>query len=357
MGNLKDFILRDVKDENESNRPAVTIRLMTAVLVVYGVFLAFSMVWSPNAGILRMACLDIVVSGMVFGMTYVERVRQAAVWMNIWVIAWMFLGVYNIGWDAGAQQFVFVMLLVDFFLPYWKLSNKLFYVAVMCAVRIFLYFWCKQHVPIIRVPLDEIYYIQVITIICVFALVSLSGCLISSNFVFMEQKLMETNKKLRHLAETDPLTGLKNRMCIMDYAERAFKKGSEVGMSVAIGDIDFFKHINDTYGHDGGDVVLKTLSELFRSFMKQYGAVARWGGEEFLFFFGDSNGDQAYAALMELRDRIKRQEVVYDGQKIHISMTFGLIEIDRNKPLDENILEADHRLYHGKEHGRDQVVY
>ena len=114
---------------------------------------------------------------------------------------------------------------------------------------------------------------------------------------------------------------------------------------------------NDTYGHECGDAVLKTLAELFQKVMHPYGAVARWGGEEFLFLFSESNGDEAYMILNGLRDEIKSLEVEYGDLRLKVTMTFGLVEIDRARSLDESIREADQLLYNGKENGRDRIVY
>ena len=136
-----------------------------------------------------------------------------------------------------------------------------------------------------------------------------------------------------------------------------YEVGNAGFVSIAIADIDFFKKINDTYGHDAGDKVLKAVAGLFMDKMKTYGRVCRWGGEEFLFVFYGRNGDAAYDALQEIYDEIHRLTVSYENEEIRITMTFGLEEYDQNDGMETAIRRADEKLYQGKETGRDKIVY
>ena len=138
-------------------------------------------------------------------------------------------------------------------------------------------------------------------------------------------------------------------------------------MSIAIGDIDHFKKINDTYGHDAGDEVLKSLAKLFDDYMSEFGIAIRWGGEEFLFVFDDVNLDDAFVALDRLRLKISTLEILWKGERIPVTMTFGLTDInvmlsskdtdsDIENRIHEAIGDADKKLYMGKESGRNKVV-
>ena len=126
---------------------------------------------------------------------------------------------------------------------------------------------------------------------------------------------------------------------------------------VAIGDVDFFKKVNDNYGHDAGDYVLVTLSELFRNSLKGRGMVARWGGEEFLFTFEGMNVQQAYAALELLRFQIEKYNFQHKEQNIKVTMTFGIEEYSQIIGIESTISKADIKLYEGKNNGRNKVVY
>ena len=122
-------------------------------------------------------------------------------------------------------------------------------------------------------------------------------------------------------------------------------------------DIDNFKHVNDTYGHDCGDYVLKTIAGIFNTDMENKGFVCRWGGEEFLFVFTSMNGDEAFIELNGLREQVERFKFMFKGNEFNLTMTFGVDEFSNNIPIDEVIKAADEKLYMGKEGGRNQVVY
>lgn len=115
--------------------------------------------------------------------------------------------------------------------------------------------------------------------------------------------------------------------------------------------------MNDTYGHEAGDEVLKHVAKLLEEHMKHRGYVARWGGEEFLFLFKNGNGDEAKMDLERIRSRVEESVVRWENQDIQITMTFGLVEYRSKDSLEENISLADQKLYSGKKAGRNRVVF
>lgn len=162
---------------------------------------------------------------------------------------------------------------------------------------------------------------------------------------------------LRHTVEQDALTGLYNRRCGDRRLHQVIEKSiaGQTPFCVCIGDIDFFKRVNDTYGHDCGDIVLKRVADLLREHMNSIGFAARWGGEEFLLVFDRMNLDQAYESLNALLNKIRTAEIIYGDQTIRVTMTFGLISGD-NTDHSTLLKNADQKLYDGKAGGRDQVV-
>lgn len=358
MTAIKAFLFRDVKNENESSKPAIEIRLAVLGIMGYFLLMVAGELWSRDYQMLVFTVPCLLLYGAVFILTYYECVLLAAYGLNLLMIIWIIICIYNFGWDLGVQQYLFLLILTDFFLPYWSLPVKLFYAGLMCLFRVLLFFYCQAYTPRITVPEGITTYYHVVNTVSIYATICIYGCLISSNFLVIEKKLIETNKKLLRQAGTDPLTQLMNRMRMLEYAsEQMARQGANQALSVAIGDIDHFKRFNDTYGHACGDTVLQTLSRLFEKVMQPYGAVARWGGEEFLFLFKGCSGDEAHQVLLKLRDEMKQADIKYGGMSLHVTMTFGLAEIDLSRPLDESIREADELLYEGKAKGRDQVVY
>ncbi|MBR5422304.1 MAG: GGDEF domain-containing protein [Lachnospiraceae bacterium] len=190
-------------------------------------------------------------------------------------------------------------------------------------------------------------------------LLSVIAWFFCTQFAEAERKLFLSNRELRKISHTDPLTHLMNRRFAEEEFEVLEKNYGRKGefISVAIGDIDFFKRVNDTYGHDAGDYVLEALAAVFENFMKDKGFVVRWGGEEFLFVFEHSNGDDAYSALEALRKRIERAQLRYKERPISVTMTFGVEEYGYSNGMTAAIEAADKKLYKGKEDGRNRVVY
>lgn len=164
-------------------------------------------------------------------------------------------------------------------------------------------------------------------------------------------------RSLRTMVEQDTLTQLFNRRSADRKLRPILSRYETEGVPfcVSIGDIDFFKKVNDTYGHDCGDLVLKAVASTLQEFMRTYGFVARWGGEEFLLVFDHSDYEQAKAALEQLLERIRSIECNYEEQTIHITMTFGLARGDSTDVL-RLLKTADDKLYEGKAGGRNRVV-
>lgn len=173
----------------------------------------------------------------------------------------------------------------------------------------------------------------------------------------ISESILTMQRSLRNMVEQDALTGLYNRRSADRKMRQISEKAatSETPFTIVIGDIDFFKKINDTYGHDCGDVVLKQVARLLKEQMRKNGFVARWGGEEFLFVFDHSNAGETVQILEDILNRIRSLEIPYEEHTIHLTMTFGLAEND-GSDLNELLRRADDNLYHGKSEGRNRII-
>lgn len=160
-------------------------------------------------------------------------------------------------------------------------------------------------------------------------------------------------RKLQKLVEMDPLTDLYNRRSCHNLMEAIVKKKETY--SVVMCDIDFFKKINDNYGHDAGDYVLVELSRLLRESVWETGYASRWGGEEFLLVY-KLDFAKAKAKAEQLQKNVREYDFSYQGIRLKVTMTFGVAEGKENISYEEVIKEADEKLYIGKNNGRDQIV-
>ena len=162
---------------------------------------------------------------------------------------------------------------------------------------------------------------------------------------------------LRSLVECDTLTELYNRRSggrhLACSVEKARSKNTP--FTLVIGDIDFFKRVNDTYGHLCGDEVLKSVARLLRKHLKDKGYAIRWGGEEFLLVYENSRLEDALESLRALQEDINSTRILFEDTVVSVTMTFGMA-CDPTMDLKDLLREADDRLYYGKNNGRNQIV-
>lgn len=165
-------------------------------------------------------------------------------------------------------------------------------------------------------------------------------------------------EKLNQLARTDELTQLYNRRVLEDALEQELQRSGRTkrGFTVAIADIDDFKRVNDTYGHDCGDEALKAISTLLRKGIRAVDIVGRWGGEEFLFVLPETSLDGSHTVLDRIRKRVEELELNCSEQKVKLSISMGMsfcVGIcDRNVVIKE----ADLALYEAKRTGKNKVL-
>ena len=356
---IKNFILQDVDNANETKRAAVIIRMFALIMCVY--FLVQGICVGICGEWLTMTASLVCLCGYVgaFYYSYRNHTQKTVIFIMISTVIWVVFYVYLLGWDCGAQHFLFVLLAFLSVVSYMSTRKKVLVAVALCELRLCLFWYTRNFPGIVELPYGALITLQIINTVTIFTLITVIVVLFSKDSLQMEKKLIEYNENLKEISSKDPLTKLYNRRAMLEYMDNLVKgdKINDSWFNVAIGDIDLFKHINDTYGHEAGDTVLVQTACLLTEFMKEKGRVGRWGGEEFLLVFTNINGEEAAAELEELRLRIKDQMVSYNEQNIHITMTFGLEEYSNHQPIDQIINNADHKLYMGKNAGRDRIIF
>ncbi|WP_457626546.1 diguanylate cyclase [Persephonella sp.] len=179
--------------------------------------------------------------------------------------------------------------------------------------------------------------------------------------VKMHLKLKYYQEELKKLASTDFLTGLYNRRHMFLIGNELFEisKRYNKKLSVIILDIDRFKSINDTYGHDAGDEALKALSQIIIDRTRECDVPARLGGEEFVILLPETELEGAKKLAEDLRQAVENEIIeLPDGQKLSFTVSIGVSEINLSKDLSfEKALKlADKALYEAKETGRNKVI-
>jgi len=174
----------------------------------------------------------------------------------------------------------------------------------------------------------------------------------------LQDKLRKSNQMLFELSNTDPLTGLNNRRSMMETLGKELERSqrNNAPLSLVMLDVDFFKKINDSFGHQHGDDVLKGLADLLQQALRQYDTAARFGGEEFALILPGANLDEA----LKVSERLRRQVEAHRfqlGDKTHsatISIGIACHPGAGIHTVDDLIREADYALYSAKRNGRNR---
>lgn len=162
-------------------------------------------------------------------------------------------------------------------------------------------------------------------------------------------------------AHTDALTKIYNKRFLMEALDAEFKraKALHTDFSVLFFDLDKFKSVNDTYGHDAGDFVLKEFAQLVRSsgHLRPKDIFARYGGEEFIVLLGNTNAQAAAETAEKIRSAIQAHPFVYEGKRLPVTTSLGVAELRTGIESTQTLLKAaDQALYQAKSTGRNKVV-
>lgn len=165
---------------------------------------------------------------------------------------------------------------------------------------------------------------------------------------------IKVEEKLKYLSTIDELTKVYNRRAFNDYMCKMidFSKSYGEPLSIAMLDIDHYKEINDSYGHDVGDEVLKKLSKILLRNIRKVDILARWGGEEFAILMPKNNAEEAYRTLERLRKTIESTVLMND---IRITISVGVAELKNTDAANDLVRRADEALYKAKNNGRNNV--
>lgn len=175
----------------------------------------------------------------------------------------------------------------------------------------------------------------------------------------LQDSLKKSNQALMELSNTDPLTHLSNRRFLMKTLEKELQRceRSQKPMALIMVDVDHFKPVNDTYGHQQGDVVLQTLADQMKAHLRDYDLAARFGGEEFALVLPETALNEAVQVAERLRVAISELRIPADHNEIRLTISLGVATYPHPKvrTVDNLILEADRALYNAKEKGRNRV--
>jgi len=183
-----------------------------------------------------------------------------------------------------------------------------------------------------------------------------------SSLVLAEEELAKVNVKLRALTLVDELTGLYNQRHFYDSLELAIKLfsrrrrgGLSADFCLIIADIDFFKQVNDTYGHVMGDSAIRYVAGLMLAHSRTSDTAFRYGGDEYTLILHDTNLSAGRELAERLRKVVEQNPLVIDHRKISLTISLGVVCFDNETSASEIVRKADARLYHAKKNGKNRV--
>ncbi|MCR4616575.1 MAG: GGDEF domain-containing protein [Lachnospiraceae bacterium] len=273
------------------------------------------------------------------------------------------LGTFMLGWNVGFYAYIFAIIPLFFYLTVLDNDVDKSVVIPMVStigaifVLIFSYVISTKFAPGFVLTEGQVKFLFIYNAVFSILLVA-----VMSHFFVIERRyqiveMTKENQKLDFEASVDPLTGLINRRSMDKALDSAMLEAKRRGIvfSLIMADIDFFKAINDTYGHDFGDEALKVVADSFKKFVNKDDSVCRWGGEEFLLLIMGSR-EEATAIAERIRKDIEDKNISHNGMEIKLTVTLGVTEYKPGYSLDTLIQQADNNLYYGKRHGRNRVV-
>lgn len=281
-------------------------------------------------------------------------------WLTAFVLATfleinahMGFAVYYVGWDSGFQITLIGICSLLFYAEYMGRSMKIITVPsiIIAPLAMVVYigtFLISRYRPAPYVLPEyvegflEISWAVIVFVILLFIL-----------FVFVFVAL-RSQELLKNEVLHDKLTGLPNRYYMSTFFASMDRNSSRKCYWIAILDLDDFKIVNDTYGHNCGDYVLATVANIMKEMGRKY-EMCRWGGEEFL-IAGSNEGDDPKQLLQNLRKTIAGHIFEYEGTIIRITVTIGMTWFVPDESIDEWIESADKKLYQGKRSGKNCVV-
>ncbi len=259
------------------------------------------------------------------------------------------IATYFLGSGSGFQYYIYILLLIPFFVTTYTIPVHLLRMVGVIVVSLLLEIWSQNHMPMIALgstSLNALHYMNLTLSLMMVAVISYLYTLygqIYQNLLFEK-------------SNNDPLTKLYNRRYVdeMFENERIRHQDHESTFALLLIDIDYFKKINDLYGHRCGDDVLIRLACILKEHVRDTTIVSRWGGEEFLVVLENSTENELVAIAERLR-RMVEDTVMHEAQSIQITVTIGGAVSQAHETFQMTLSRADKALYQGKLHGRNQV--
>lgn len=278
--------------------------------------------------------------------------RNVAALLLIWleVVGHSALGTWLVGWNSGFHYYLLM------FIPAIVVGRGRRRITPVMLLALFVFYigmyeLSRRHGA--QAPLGDLglSITHAFNVAVVFAMAAYTAR-------YYYGSVLRAERRLEDLAATDPLTGLSNRRRLASLAQERIAQARQAGLptAVVIADIDHFKRINDTHGHEAGDQVLVHVAELLARSSRARDLLARWGGEEFLLVMPTCGLADAQALAERMRSAVSERPARHGAHAIPTSLSLGVAQLRSGESLEAAIARADGALYASKHAGRNRVT-
>ncbi len=345
--------------ENLDSVEKTTIISIFAMVVIYGIIQVIFLIYFLNRQIPEMVFTNAVsVIICLLNLYVLSDLKRLRLGLLMWVTNSCYFIIamtYILGYNKNSIIFLPVLLLL-IHVVFPKKRKYIFVNTHIVLITFFLNLYVKYNIE--AKYYDMFNSIEVINSFCALVLASLiiylkstTDELINKHNLKQLDGLFEEVDALTTEASVDFLTGLWNRR----YVEKQLEEIDLTGAYIILTDIDYFKSVNDKYGHLCGDYILKEVSQVLKNAFRNDDLVCRWGGEEFLIYLKNVKNLNVKDKLERIRKTVEETTYEYNEHAFKVTLTFGFVHIVEDLSMDENIEKADAALYYGKNKGRNCI--
>lgn len=287
-------------------------------------------------------------------LTKLNRYRTIVTMVHLEICLYVVVSTYFLGWGFGFPLYLIALSSVVYFCPF---KNKMIpYLFSLAEIVIFmgLKIYTLNNEPICHYSDFTVSGFYIFNSAATFTLMVYAAFISKLSAVMTQQTLTENNSALQDMVNHDTLTGLLSRNHFLAAYEENRKKN--IPITLVLSDIDNFKRVNDTYGHDCGDIILSGIASIMMEQTPDNVLIYRWGGEEFVMMLPNYSDARTKKLVEKVRIAIAAKNFKYHAETLKVTMTFGISDTGESTDLNELIRLADKRLYYGKRCGKNMVI-
>lgn len=343
----------DINEAYKSNATKNAARFMNLSVLIYHVLCLILFFYLNNIIMIIAGIIYILVYSLMFLLINHNHYMFTIIFLTIDMSVFNTICVLILGWSYGFQLYIFIGIIAAFYVKYLTIRKTFVFSYSMSFICVFEFLFLKLFTPqyVDNSPLiSQIAYVSN-TIFAFFTIIFLMLDF-SRNIIFYEKQLLILSQK-------DSLTGLNNRYSMNNILKTFYEDAQNKNTRICLGmvDIDDFKKINDSYGHECGDFVLKTIGAMLIDMESKTLKTARWGGEEFIVAHKYTEDFQScYKKAEEFRKRVEEFDFACFGKHFNVTVTIGIADYKNEMSIHELIKMADDNLYRGKREGKNRVV-